>query len=131
MTRDHAPLKLMQIFPSMTAAREHYAYRGFNHQKTHSDGRVTLLHPAHRSRVHLAPTADGRVRSLWVLGCAVNRGPLRVHCPGTVPDARRSRLWPLGLLVALPFIAMFAAYGLVLALVLVGCDQLPGFQRGA
>lgn len=121
----------MEIFASMAAARDHYARRGFTHERTCSGGRVTLLHSTGRAHVHLAPNADGRVRSLRVVGREVRRGALRVRRPGSAPDAHRSGRWPLRLLVTLPFIALFAAYGLVLALVLIGCEHLPGFQRSA
>lgn len=116
----------MEIFASMAAAREHYGRRGFTLQQSYSDGRVMLRHPAGRSRVHLTLGADGRVRALRLLSGA-QRGALRVHRPTTA----RGGLWPLRLLVALPFIATFAVYGVLLALFLVGWDHLPGIQRSA
>jgi hypothetical protein len=113
------------IFPTMAAACEHYARLGFTHGHTWADGTVTLLHSAKPMRVQLAHATDGRVRSLRVLGRRLQPKQNGKHTAGILPDADRTRWRPFGQLVAVPFVAAFAAYGLLLALGLIGWGRLP------
>jgi len=120
----------METFPSMAAACEHFARLGFTDRQTGSDGRVMLLHPSERARVHLVYSARGRVRSLRVFG-RTGRGDALGAPRRALPEPGRGTTpRPLGLL-ALPFIAAFAAYGLVLALVLISWDHRRGIPRSS
>jgi len=119
----------MMIFPTMAAACEHYARLGFTHGHTWADGTVTLLHSAKPMRVQLAHATDGRVRSLRILGRASHPNRDGGRTAGALPDAGRARWRPLGQLVAVPFVAAFAAYGLLLALGLIGWGRLPRGRR--
>lgn len=119
----------MMIFSTMDAACEHFARQGFTHGQTSADGRVLLLHSAKPVRVYLAYTTAGRVRSLRVLGRTSRLEQQPVPTAGAVLEAAGSRWGPLGQLIAVPFIAAFAAFGLVLALGLIGWGRLPGGWR--
>jgi hypothetical protein len=108
----------IETFPTMAAACDHYAHKGYTEQQRYQNGNVALLNPSGAGRVELWHTVDGKVRAAdgpLTSSLVTHSYSSRPRQPQALrPPHRRSRDFSTGLLVIL-----FAPFALVRGTVVV------------